>query len=125
MGCSVFGPPALAAAAVGARWAWQRRRGGDAAEARRAAAASGFFCVMLLYPSLSSTILKMLRCRALGVGLGVLEADYAVACVDDARYAAYRRAALLLAALVPVAASTVLTRTVHGESLIVRRRYEW
>ena len=105
---SVFGPPALAAAAVCARWAWQRRRGGGAAEARRAAAASGFFCVMLLYPSLSSTIFKMLRCRALGAGLGVLEADYAVACVGDARYTAYRRAALLLVVLLPVGVPVVL-----------------
>ena len=127
MGPSVFGPPALAAAAVGARWAWQRLRGGRAcaAAARRGAVAAGFFCTMLLYPKLSATIFKMLRCRQLGPDLGVLEADYAVACVGDARYAAYRRAALLLAVMVPVAASIVLTRTVHNETLIVRRRYKW
>jgi hypothetical protein len=106
---SVFGPPTVAVAAIGMRWAWQRLRGSrDAAEARRAAAAAGFLCTMLLYPSLSSTIFKMLRCRRLGTRLGVLEADYAVVCIGDARYATYRRAALLLVLLVPIGVPALL-----------------
>jgi hypothetical protein len=66
--------------AVLAQYVWRRRRYDDIAEAMQGAVNSGFWCVMMLYPRVSTVVLSALRCRQLGPDLSVLDVDYSVAC---------------------------------------------
>jgi hypothetical protein len=131
---TTFGLPLTAAVFVLGRWFQKCTRirwatmSADArvdarVKARRSAVGAGFFCTMLFYPKLSATIFQMLRCRKLGLGIGVLEADYNTQCIDNEQYYSYRMAAFVLVLLVPIGVPLLLLALLLHRGLRLRQQF--
>jgi hypothetical protein len=104
---AIAAPPMLATLVIGSRAAWRCLHNIEPAAVRGEMAASGFFAMMLFYPKLSALAFQILRCRSLGDGLVVLEADYTVECAG-ALYARYHLGGILLVILIPFGVPALL-----------------
>ena len=74
-----------------------------------------FIVILLLYPQISAKIMSALRCKELGPGIAVLEADYSIDCtLNNTKYQHYRWVAMMLFFIwpfgIPVGLGALLTR---------------
>ena len=133
---SVGAVPIVAALTIGGRWLWQHLRARrlhdteeaqemEQVEAQRSAVSTGFFVTMLIYPKISTEILKIFPCRQLGPTDKILEADYGTDCSDNSStYGNYRAFAFALVLLVPIGVPALLLSLLllHGRRHM--QRYE-